>query len=120
MKKVILLVLLTLCILGCYSDDLVVSSESKNEKSKLSKGTIENGIDYGWSGIDFPKPNFLLQQRPDILWGINGHPISWVNQYDQFSNEDQIELLNNLGVSIYRFEGNVDEYGKLISTSSSR
>lgn len=115
--KNILNVIIIIGVLSCSDDDFNKPESTADENSLLNKNSIGSEINYWWDGIDFPKPNFLLQQRPDILWGVNGHPISWTNQYDQFTNQEQIEILKALGVDIYRFEGNVDNNGKIISTT---
>lgn len=55
-------------------------------------------------------------QKEKFLWGINGHSLrpsysGYANQYLKFSYEEQIELLKQLNMEIYRVDVHVNEKG---------
>lgn len=101
---------------SCQEDDILDGNDLTTETNKLSS---KNGSSIfcveSTNKFDFSKADYV-ETRPDFLWGINGHSLTkeygdYDNQYMEYSQGDQIDILKELNVGIYRTDIHVNEYG---------
>ncbi|MBW1296865.1 DUF4214 domain-containing protein [Aquimarina litoralis] len=119
-QRFCVLTIAAICVLGCERDmDLM----DLNDQSVLAKNTSNTSAQDRYK-FDYPTPNFILENREDLLWGINGHPLrpSYINAQgepvdnaykENVTYEEQVALLAELGVSVYRLDVHVNEDGSL-------
>ena len=104
MKKLNLVILVLIVVLGCKQDDSFLHAGDVNKKTSSST-SIDQPLGYWATGVGFiPIPEFPLQTRRDILWGVNSHTMRPYSQYTYVSLEYQINCLKTLGASIYRVD----------------
>jgi len=119
-QKVFVFIIVIICFFGCETD---IDSVYQSDQSVSEKFT-KNSSSQDRYKFDYTTPNFILENREDLLWGINGHPLrpSYTNAQGEIvtnpykenvSYENQIGLLDELGVSIYRLDIHVNVDGSL-------
>ncbi len=108
------------CLFSCSKDDTLeeVKSEQIRDKVRLKSSSSNYKFDY-------PTPDFILEKRNDLKWGINGHPLrpDYVDEngtlvdspYNNISFKEQATLLDALHTEIYRFDIHVNDDGSLSS-----
>lgn len=111
-----LFLLFSLC--GCYNDDLLEVNPLESKNDFADKGLNDGLCVQDRYKYDFPRPTFKVEQKPDFIWGINGHPMhnDWISggvysQYNALNIYNQIDFLKELGLDIYRIDVHVDTIG---------
>lgn len=104
MKKLNLVILVLIVVLGCKQDDSFLHAGDVNKKTSSST-SIDQPLGYWATGVGFiPIPEFPLQTRRDILWGVNSHTVRASSQYTNVSLQYQLNCLKTLGASLYRVD----------------
>jgi|GEM_PF-4582870 len=115
MKKIACFFIAILFFFGCKEDDLLNNDSADSENEISNKNIGNNSCVESTNKYDFPKADFV-ETRPSFLWGINGHALTpnypgYENQYNSYTFEQQIELLKELNLDVYRIWMHADEGG---------
>lgn len=129
-SKYLILILFVLIFSYCQNDDFILESTKKRTLTKKSASLVfarsNSNCNQLVDGYNFNKPDFQVETRDDIIWGINGHSlrkdytyqgIFYDNPYYENNlteiYQETLNHLKELGVSFYRNEMHVDRNGEL-------
>lgn len=136
MKKSKYLILISFAIIFsyCQSENYFLELEQRRTLSKKSQSSVLNKSNSdcdieSTNAFNFDRPNFPVETRDDLIWGINGHSLrqDFTYQGVLFDNpyyetnltsiyEETLSHLKKLGVSFYRNEMHVDRNGELTNS----